>query len=97
MDGALIVGVVLAAVVLAAILVSRKGRLKTRFTLPFGAKAEIESDNRPAPGVDAEGIKAGGSVKVVDETLRGVKAKDVHAAADVEVTSREARGPDPKA
>ncbi|MCA1615870.1 MAG: hypothetical protein LC800_17570 [Acidobacteria bacterium] len=91
---------ILAAVVIAAILVFRRGGVKTKITGPGGTGLDLDASNpQPTPGASIEDAKSHrGSVRAEDHLGRGASVRRAEAEQDVVATSRlPGEDSDPKA
>lgn len=96
----LIVIGIFAAVVIAAILIFRRGGVKTKVSGPLGTGLELDASNpRPTPGVSVEDAKSrAGGLRAEDLTGRGAAVKGIDVEQDIIATSRgPGENSDPKA
>ncbi len=105
----LVLGVLFIAAVIIA-LVRPHQKVKTKVKV-LGAEFDLQAEGgepaepaasaaAPTPGIAAEGIHSGGAVGMRDGTGRGIQARDVEAAGDVNLEAgapgRAEEGDDPK-
>jgi hypothetical protein len=66
----------------------------------LSTRLEVEGSNEPgapAPGIHGEELKAGGNIKAIDKTGRGVKVVKAEAQGDIGLTNQPpVGGSDPK-